>query len=66
LNSSNNIVSHKPPALPPREEPIYADVQMRPVRNNLRSDAAKSEEGEVYVVYEHVLPDRFSATNHFN
>jgi hypothetical protein len=66
VTSSSNITSHRPPAIPPRTENTYDELQMRPVRKNLRSDAVKSEEGEVYVVNEHVLPVRFSGTNHFN
>ena len=64
VTSSSNTTSHRPPALPPKTEHTYADLQMRPLRN-LPPDAAKSE-SEVYVVYEHVLPDRFSETTHFN
>jgi hypothetical protein len=66
VTSSSNITSHRPPAIPPQTEHTYADVQKRPVLNNLRSDAVKSEEGEVNVVIEHVLPAKFSGTNHFN
>jgi hypothetical protein len=66
VTSSSNITSQTPPPLPPKTEHIYTDLQKRPVRSNLRSDPAKPEEGEVYVVYEHVLPDRFPETTHFN
>ena len=66
VTSSSNITSHRLPPIPPETEHTYADVQMRPARNNLRSDAAKREEDEVYAVSEHVLPARFPETTHFN
>ena len=54
------------PPVPPKtaEGNIYEDLRMHTARNNLRSDAARAEEGEVYAIYDYTLPNK--NLNHFN
>ena len=60
---SGSITSPIAPTIPPNtqeDEHIYHELDMHTADNFLRSVAATAEEGELYAVFGHSLPERNS------